>query len=101
MRYLHTMVRVKDLDASLDFYCDKLGLKETRRIENKMGRFTLVFLDRDGRALSIRTEMRPRRLARQRGAIAVLELPAGTEVVLAESGQFTVEGGERVPAAAV
>jgi lactoylglutathione lyase len=44
MRYLHTMVRVKDLDASLDFYCNKLGLKEIRRVDNKMGRFTLVFL---------------------------------------------------------
>ena len=44
MRYLHTMVRVSDLSASLDFYCDKLGLKEVRRIENEKGRFTLVFL---------------------------------------------------------
>jgi lactoylglutathione lyase len=44
MRYLHTMVRVKDLAASLDFYCDKLGLKEVRRIDNERGRFTLVFL---------------------------------------------------------
>lgn len=44
MRYLHTMVRVKDLDASLDFYCNKLGLTEVRRIDNDKGRFTLVFL---------------------------------------------------------
>ena len=44
MRYLHTMVRVKDLDASLDFYCKKLGMVETRRHENERGRFTLVFL---------------------------------------------------------
>jgi len=44
MRYLHTMVRVSDLDASLDFYCHKLGLLEIRRIENEKGRFTLVFL---------------------------------------------------------
>jgi lactoylglutathione lyase len=44
MRYLHTMVRVSDLDASLDFYCNKLGLKEVRRMENEKGRFTLVFL---------------------------------------------------------
>jgi len=44
MRYLHTMVRVGDLDAALDFYCAKLGLKELRRVENKAGRFTLVFL---------------------------------------------------------
>lgn len=44
MKYLHTMVRVKDIDASLDFYCSKLGLKEVRRVENEKGRFTLVFL---------------------------------------------------------
>lgn len=44
MRYLHTMVRVKDLDQSLDFYCNKLGLKEMRRHESEQGRFTLVFL---------------------------------------------------------
>jgi lactoylglutathione lyase len=44
MQYLHTMVRVGDLEKSLDFYCRKLGLKELRRIENERGRFTLVFL---------------------------------------------------------
>jgi lactoylglutathione lyase len=44
MRYLHTMVRVRDLDASLRFYCDGLGLRETRRQENPAGRYTLVFL---------------------------------------------------------
>jgi len=44
MRYLHTMVRVADLDAALDFYCAKLGLREIRRIDNDKGRFTLVFL---------------------------------------------------------
>ncbi|MDR7146959.1 lactoylglutathione lyase [Rhizobium sp. BE258] len=44
MRYLHTMVRVKDLDASLHFYCTLFGLKEIRRSENEKGRFTLVFL---------------------------------------------------------
>lgn len=44
MRYLHTMVRIKDVDASLAFYCDKLGLIETRRTENQAGRFTLIFL---------------------------------------------------------
>jgi lactoylglutathione lyase len=44
MQYLHTMVRVKDLDASLDFYCNKLGLKEVRRINSEQGRFTLVFV---------------------------------------------------------
>jgi len=44
LRYLHTMVRVTDLDASLDFYCNKLGLSEQRRIDVEAGRFTLVFL---------------------------------------------------------
>ena len=44
MRYLHTMVRVTDLEASLHFYCNLLGLKEIRRMENEKGRFTLVFL---------------------------------------------------------
>ncbi len=44
MKYLHTMVRVTDLEQSLHFYRDLLGLKETRRIENEKGRFTLVFL---------------------------------------------------------
>ena len=44
MEYLHTMVRVSNLDASLDFYCNKLGLVEIRRKESERGRFTLVFL---------------------------------------------------------
>lgn len=44
MRYLHTMVRIKDLDASLDFYTRIFGLTEVRRIENEKGRFTLIFL---------------------------------------------------------
>jgi lactoylglutathione lyase len=44
MRYLHTMVRVTDIDKSLDFYCAKLGMKEVRRVSNEAGRFTLVFL---------------------------------------------------------
>jgi lactoylglutathione lyase len=44
MRYLHTMIRVGNLDAALDFFCNKLGLTEVRRMENEAGRFTLVFL---------------------------------------------------------
>lgn len=44
MQYLHTMVRVSDLDAALEFYCQKLGLAEVRRKESEKGRFTLVFL---------------------------------------------------------
>ena len=44
MKYLHTMVRVTDIDKSLEFYCDKLGLMEVRRRESEKGRFTLVFL---------------------------------------------------------
>jgi lactoylglutathione lyase len=48
MKYLHTMVRVGDLERSLDFYCNKLGLKELRRTNNEKGRFTLVFLAAPG-----------------------------------------------------
>ena len=48
MKYLHTMVRVSDLDASLSFYCDKLGLEELRRKDIEAGRFTLVFLAAPG-----------------------------------------------------
>ena len=48
MRYLHTMVRVSDLERSLDFYCNKLGLEELRRFEVEAGRFTLVFLAAPG-----------------------------------------------------
>jgi lactoylglutathione lyase len=44
MRYLHTMVRVSDLEHALDFYCGKLGLEEVSRVDNPAGRFTLVFL---------------------------------------------------------
>jgi lactoylglutathione lyase len=44
MRYLHSMVRVRDLDASLRFYCNGLGLKQVRRVDNAQGKFTLVFL---------------------------------------------------------
>jgi lactoylglutathione lyase len=44
MRYMHTMVRARDLDATLDFYCNKLGLEEVRRIDSEQGRFTLIFL---------------------------------------------------------
>jgi lactoylglutathione lyase len=60
MEYLHTMVRVGDLDAALDFYCNKFGLVETRRIENEAGRFTLVFLAAPGdveRAKATRTPL--------------------------------------------
>ncbi len=48
MRYLHTMVRVTDLDASLDFYCNQLGLEELNRFDVEAGRFTLVFLAAPG-----------------------------------------------------
>jgi lactoylglutathione lyase len=44
MRYLHTMVRVADVEKSLDFYCSKLGMREVRRVESEAGRFTLIFL---------------------------------------------------------
>ncbi len=48
MKYLHTMVRVTDLEQSLAFYCDHLGLEEVRRKDNEKGRFTLVFLAAPG-----------------------------------------------------
>ncbi len=48
MKYLHTMVRVSDIDKALEFYCDHLGLREIRRFENETGQFTLVFLAAEG-----------------------------------------------------
>ena len=48
MKYLHTMVRVSDIEQSLDFYCNKLGLKEVRRREDEAGRYTLIFLAAPG-----------------------------------------------------
>ncbi|MEJ2117442.1 MAG: VOC family protein, partial [Alphaproteobacteria bacterium] len=48
MKFLHTMVRVTNVEESLDFYCNKLGLKELRRMENEKGRFTLIFLAAPG-----------------------------------------------------
>ena len=59
MRYLHTMVRVKDLDAALDFYCAKLGLAEVRRMESEKGRFTLVFLAAPGDVEAAKTNDAP------------------------------------------
>lgn len=48
MKFLHSMVRVRDLDASLEFYCKHLGLVEIKRVDNEKGRFTLVFLAAPG-----------------------------------------------------
>lgn len=59
MRYLHTMVRVKDLEASLHFYCDLLGLQEVRRTDNEAGRFTLVFLAAPNNLEQSRAERAP------------------------------------------
>ena len=59
MEYLHTMVRVTDLDASLDFYCNKLGMTEIRRRDSENGRFTLVFLAADEDADTARTTQAP------------------------------------------
>ena len=47
MKYLHTMVRIKNIDESLDFYCKKLGLNEIKRKESEEGKFTLIFLSAD------------------------------------------------------
>ena len=57
MRYLHTMIRVYDLDAALDFFCNKLGLRETRRKDNEGGRFTLVFLSSGAEADAAELEL--------------------------------------------
>jgi lactoylglutathione lyase len=60
MQYLHTMVRIKDIDESLDFYCNKMGMTEISRVENEGGKFTLIFLaageDKE-RAKDIKTPM--------------------------------------------
>ena len=59
MQYLHTMVRVRDLDESLNFYCGALGLEEVSRHDNEQGRFTLVFLAAPGDAVAARTNKAP------------------------------------------
>ncbi|NWG91480.1 MAG: VOC family protein [Parvularculaceae bacterium] len=59
MEYIHAMVRVSDLDQSLDFYCGKLGLLEISRTENESGRFTLVFLAAPGDAAAARSRKAP------------------------------------------
>lgn len=59
MRYLHTMVRVKDVDASLKFYCDLFGMSEVRRIDNEKGRFTLIFLAADEDKAKASQDMAP------------------------------------------
>ncbi|MFC1680309.1 VOC family protein [Pseudomonadota bacterium] len=59
MEYLHTMVRVADLDASLDFFCNKLGMAEINRHESEQGRFTLVYLAADGDADRARSGSTP------------------------------------------
>jgi lactoylglutathione lyase len=57
MRYLHTMIRVRDLDAALRFFCDGLGLREIRRGEHEAGRYTLVFLGTDPHADAPQVEL--------------------------------------------
>jgi lactoylglutathione lyase len=59
MRYLHTMIRVGDLDAALDFFVTKLGMVETRRMENEKGRFTLIFLAAPGDAVQASASAAP------------------------------------------
>lgn len=59
MRYLHTMVRVADLAAALDFYCTKLGLEEVSRMESAAGRFTLVYLAAPGDRAQAATQKAP------------------------------------------
>lgn len=59
MHYLHTMVRIRDIEESLEFFCGKLGLIEVRRHENDKGRFTLIFLAAPGDEARARTEQAP------------------------------------------
>ncbi len=59
MQFLHTMVRVQDLDASLDFYCNKLGLVQVKRDDYEAGRFSLIFLAAPGDAEQARQNFRP------------------------------------------
>ena len=59
MEYLHTMIRVSDIDQSLDFFCNKLGLVETRRYESEKGRFTLIFLAAPQDAERAKTDQAP------------------------------------------
>jgi len=59
MKFLHTMVRARDLDETLDFYCNKLGLVEVNRYDSEQGRFTLVFLAAPGDADTAKTTMSP------------------------------------------
>jgi lactoylglutathione lyase len=59
MEYLHTMVRVNDIDKSLDFYCDKLGLVEISRYDSEQGRFTLIFLAAPGDAEQAKAKRTP------------------------------------------
>ncbi|MBI5456167.1 lactoylglutathione lyase [Candidatus Kaiserbacteria bacterium] len=59
MHYLHTMVRIKNLEESLDFYCNKLGLQEVERKENEKGRFTLVFLKAPGDTVDLEKKKAP------------------------------------------
>lgn len=59
MRYLHTMVRVSDPDAALAFYCNGLGMKEVRRVDNPQGRFTLIFLAAPADAATAHSQSAP------------------------------------------
>ena len=59
MQYLHTMVRVGDVDRSLDFYCNKLGLEEVRRMDSEQGRYTLIYLTAPGDEARARADAAP------------------------------------------
>ncbi len=59
MEYLHTMIRASDLDATLDFFCNKLGLEEVNRYDSEQGRFTLVFLAAPGDVAMAQEAKRP------------------------------------------
>ena len=68
MRYLHTMLRVRDLDRALDFYCNALGLKETRRRVDEKNRYTLVFLTAPRRREPARRQQAARAATRRRSS---------------------------------
>lgn len=59
MRYLHTMIRITDVDQSLDFFCGKMGMREVRRTQSEAGRFTLIFLAADEDEAAGRSEAAP------------------------------------------
>ena len=82
MRYLHTMVRISDLDESLKFYCDILGLKETHRYDSEKGRFTNIFLYAPGDDAGVTINRPPRD-----GYMAFVKSPDGISIEILQEGE--------------